>query len=314
MFNSVRKKQFLENYPENSQPIYQRVFGKSKAVEDILGIDLCQFNLVEIEMVLAVLEPKYISTARTNGRIISAYINWAIQNGLRKDMNPLVEVENVFLEKFVSETNLLPYLTHDQLISIEQFCENAQDAVIFRMLFEGIQGKENAEIRNLRNENGMIDWINNKLTLIDYDGSHRIIDASERCVYLIEEALAETTYNKRNGMMDDTPTNVRGFTDLVDSNYVVRSSITRTDSINKPVDKYVILRRIALIGELRSIPNLNAKNIVRSGMIYMGYKILQEHGKLDKEAYAEIAKRFKINTMPALREIVNEEIINELYV
>jgi hypothetical protein len=315
MFNSVLKKQFLDNYPDNSQPIYQRVFGRSEEVEIALLKDLYEFNLDEIEKVLEVLEPKYISTARTNGRIISAYINWATQQGLRDDgKNPLDEVQNPFFEQFVGESNLLPFITNEDLNHLESFCENAQDAVIFRLLFEGVQGKENAEIRNLRNENGMIDWDYNKLILIDMDGTQRTLQVSERCMHLIEEALSEMTYYKRNGNTEnEAPSNVRGYTDLVDSNFVIRSSVTKTDSINKPVDKYVIYRRIALIGELFTIPNLNAKNIVRSGMLYMGYKLLQERSKLDKEAYVEIAKRFKINTMPALREIVNEETISELY-
>jgi hypothetical protein len=132
-------------------------------------------------------------------------------------------------------------------------------------------------------------------------------------MHLIDEALSDSTYYKRNGMMDDAPSNVRTFTDLVDNDFVIRSSITKTDSINQPVDKFVIYRRVSLLGELLTIPNFNAKNIVRSGMIYMGYELLKESGKLGKEEYKEIAERFKINTMPALKEIVNEETIKELY-
>jgi integrase len=311
LYNVEVKKQFLDKYPEDSQPIYQRVFGKSKDIETADQKDLYEFNLIEIEKVLEVLEPKYISTSRTNGRIISAYIKWAIEQGLRADpKNPLEEVENSFFERFVDKSNKV-YFSFDEIDMAENFCENAQDAVVILLLFEGVQGRENAELRNLKAED--VDFEQNTLTLTDEKEQKRTINVSARCMHLIEEALSESTYYKRNGMMDDAPSTVRTFTDLVDNDFVIRSSITKTDSINQPVDKFVIYRRVSLLGELLTIPNFNAKNISRSGMIYMGCRLLQERGKLDKVAYDKIAERFKINTMPALREIVNEETISKLY-
>lgn len=311
MYNKEIKQRFLDNYPTNSQLIYERVLSKSEEVEIKYQKDLSGFDIAEIKEVLALLNPQYISTARSNGRILSAYIGWAINQSLRQDdKNPLEEVNNSFFDNFVDKENLQHYFSYNDISNITSFCENAQDAVILQLLFEGVQGKENIEIRNLQYEN--VDFDAQTLTLTDENETKRTLEVSKDCIKLVDDAWTETTYWKRNGLMEDTP-NVRPYTDLVNNNYVVRSSVTKTDSINKPVDKHVIYRRIALISELLSIPNLNAKNIVRSGMIYDGYKYLKEIGSLDKEMYSKIAKKFRINTLPALKEIVSEDNIRKLY-
>lgn len=128
----------------------------------------------------------------------------------------------------------------------------------------------------------------------------------------IEDALSETTYLKKNGRMEGE-SNVRYFTDLVDSNFVVRSSNTTRDKTNGAVDKHVIFRRLTTISKLYAIANLNVKNISRSGMIKMGYDLLNIYGKLERDQYLEIAERYKINSLPSLKEIVSVQNINRLY-
>jgi integrase len=315
MYNVDIKRQFLNGYPASTQHVYGFAFRKSEPLETELGKDIYDLKIGELRTLFEAMKPQSISTARTFGRIVSAYIAWTIHEGLRMDgKNPLEEVDNSFFDQFVDESNVLPYFTYDELRKVELFCENAQDAVILRLLFESVQGKEYAELRNLTEDD--IDWDNKKVTLynsVDGDKEYsRTIEVSDIALKLMDDALSEATYYKRNGQID-APSNVRPFTDLVNNNFVIRSSVTRTDSFNKPVDKYVILRRIAMIAETYGIPNLNAKNIVRTGMIYMGYNLLQQHGKLDKDAYKKIAERFKVNTMAALKEIVNENTIRKLY-
>jgi integrase len=311
-FNENLKNEFLSMYPETTQHVYKRIFVKSASNEVRFGKDLFDFDLELIEDVLTDLDPLTPTVSQTNGRIVSAYITWAIDKGYKKNkINLLKSVEAEYFSKFVDKSKKI-YFSYDEIMDAEKFCENAQDSVVIRLLFENVQGKEASEIRNLRNEDGMIDWDNNTLTLVDKDGSKRTVEVSDRAMYLIEEALAETTYYKRNGMMEERD-NVREFTDLMDNNYVIRNSITKSKNVNGAVNEWVIYRRVTLIGELLSIPYFTTKNIVRSGMIYMAYQLLKKDGKLEKEQYVQIAERFRIKNWYTLKEYCNLEIIEGLY-
>jgi hypothetical protein len=313
-FNDNRKQEFLNMYPGSTQHVYKRIFAKSAETESKFNKDLFDFELELIDDILYDLNPLTPTISQTNGRIISAYINWAIDKGYKKgSINILASVTPEYFTKFVDKTKKI-YFSYDEIMDAERFCENAQDAVVIRLLFESVNGKESWEIRNLRNEDGMIDWDNNRLTLEDKDGSTRTIEVSERCMYLIEEALGESTYLKRNGMMEERE-NVREFNDLMDNNYVVRNSITKSTNTNGAVNEWVVYRRVTLIGELYGIPYFTTKNIVRSGMIYMAYKILLDNNKRDmsKEDYVEIAQRYKVKNWYTLKEYVNLDIIESLY-
>lgn len=314
MFNEKIKQEFLNTYPSESQPVYKRIFVKSAVNESRFGKDLYDFDLELIEDLLTDLDPLTSSISQSNGRIISAYINWSIDKGYKKNkINLLKSVEADWFERFVDKTKKI-YFSAEEIFMVEKFCENAQDRVVIRALFESISGKQGLEIRNLTDED--IDWDNKRVTLYDSPDRNplysRTIEVSDICLEAFEDALKESTYYKRNGMMEEHD-NVRGFTDLMDNNYVVRNSITRTDNYNGAVNEYVVYRRVSMIGELLAIPYFTSKNIFRSGMIYMGYQLLKKHGKLGKEQYLEIAERFRIKNWYSIKEYCNLETIESLY-
>jgi integrase len=313
LYNENIKLEFLQMYPKESRPVYSRIFAKCAINEFKFKKDLYDFDMELIEDVLTDLDPLTAPISRTNGRIISSYLNWAIHKGYKKNpINILKAVDPNYFDKFVSKKKI--YFSYDEIRQIERFCENAQDAVLIRLLFESVNGKESSEIRNLKDDDGMIDRENRTLHLVDDDGSKRSIQVSEVCMVLIERALNETTYLKSNGMMEERE-NVRPYTDLMKNNYVVRNSITRSDNYNGPVNQYVVYRRISAIGELFTIPYFTSKNILRSGIIYMGYQILKnkKEKELTKEDYMKIAERYKIGSWYSIREYCNVEMIESLY-
>src|SRR5690606_12854568 len=122
-----------------------------------------------------------------------------------------------------------------------------------------------------------IDSKNNRLILNnEANNSGRFLYVSDRTIHLLEKAMDEKTYRKRNGLMKSTPfNNVRDYTDLVDNDYVLRASITKTEGYNKPVDKFVIYRRIEAISKNLGIEDLTAKFIQRSGMIHFAHQYMK---------------------------------------
>jgi integrase len=309
-YNNRIKNRFLNEYMESTQSTYKRIFVSSLPMEGMLKKDLYDFSKEEISLVLADMNPSTASSSESNGRMITAYINWCINQGYRKSINPLSAVSPEWFGQFVDK-NIQLYFSEDTLNTYESYCQNAQDALCMRLLFEGVNGKQVSEIRNLKKDD--VDFKNKILKLTDFDGSIRKIEVfSDKTLELIEEALEVKTYIKRNGLMIEHE-NVREFTDLTENDYVLRSSITATKTLEKPVDKAVVYRRINMIEDTLGIPYLNGKNIQRSGMIYMGKIIYEREGKLEKEQYLQIAERFQISKWFVIKNFCNLESIRELY-
>lgn len=312
-FNSDSKLKFLELYPSNTQLSYSRIFEKSKPYEDRYNKDLSLFTIEQIEDVLHELKPLTHSASHVNGRIVTAYIDWCIENP-SKNANPrtnqIKDKPMNWFERFVDEEIQL-YFSESTIRKIEEDCVNYQDMVLIRLLFEGVQGKKLAEIRNLRKDD--INYQTGEVTLMDDDGNTRPFVLSERALFLIKRSNNVNEYFKRNGQIEDEA--YGAITNLVDNNYVIRTSITRTDMKDRPVDKMVIYRRIQIISETLGFPALNPKNIVRSGIIFEGKKLLDKHRKLEKEEYIQISKVYNMNSdnWYPIKRYCNPQTINKLY-
>jgi integrase len=311
-YNNKMKLLFLQKYPNNTQNTYSRIFEKSKEYEEKYKKDLCEFSISQIEDVLFDLEPLTQSASHVNGRIITAYIDWCILNKNIAIENELKNQPMAWFNQFVDKDIQL-YYTEASIRKIEEDCANYQDMVIVRLLFEGVSGKSLSEIRNLRKND--INYETGEVTLVDEDGTTRPFVLSDRAIYLIEEANKLDIYFKKNGFFEDESVGLE--TNLVDNSYVIRTSITRTNIKDQPVDKMVIYRRIQTISETLGYPALNPKNIIRSGVINKGKEIMEDKNKdtLDKEEYIEICKLYKMNEKNwyPIKKYCNPDIIKKLY-
>lgn len=309
-FNNEIKQKFLSQFPETTQVTYGRIFTKSSVMEKNLNKDIYDFNYKELFNFLNTLNPLTNASSRSNGRIVSSYIYWAVSQGLKKNgINPFATTKQEWFDQFVDKTVRI-MISESEMMQVEDFCYNAQDAVIFRLIFEGVQGKECRELSNLKWSD--VDRDTNILTLFDGDNK-RELHVSNRCIRMIEEAFKQTQYLKRNGDMDDPNGNLRDYTDLVQNNYILRSSVTRTHAFAEGVNKHTIYRRISGIKEAFGFPHLTVKNIARSGMLKMGKDLLEEYGELNKDLYERIAKKFGVNNYWYVSEFVNEDTIKEVY-
>lgn len=309
-YNQHTKERFLNKFPENTQTTYSRVFKFSKDTEAVLGKDLYDFNLDEIESVLYDLMPRTKVSSHSNGRVVTSYITWAIEQGLRKNnINPLKVVGADYFHKFVDE-NVNLFFTDKEIAQVEDGCTNAQDAVIFRLAFEGVGGKKHSEMRNLKRQD--VDYENNVLLLKDEDESERSHKVSDRCIHLIEQANRQRIYYKRNGEMMETANNIRNYADLVENDYVLRTALTRSSNYDK-VDISLIFRRVSAIAEIFDIPYLNVTNITKSGMLFMAKQLVERDGELTMKQYREIAARYKINNPYSIKNYITMDAIRRVY-
>lgn len=334
LFNPEVKERFLDMFPPVSRPTYRRVFVVSSTYEKEYNKDLFDFSEDDVEQILHDLDPLTEHASEHNGRIISRYISWAIDDEkiTNHNHNPLESYKSHDFNKFVIKRDI--YFSRDAIIKILGGCLNPQDSLCIAASFEGIGGLSGSELRYMKIDD--VDFKNRKITVrnakeksgangkqvekfVKYENGQeeRTIEApfflEDRLFDLIERAYVQELYVRRNGFIKDD--SYGSVTKLVKNRYVLRSGATNTDNENSATDKTLFFRRIALISETLEEPFLTAKNIWRSGMIYMGKLLRDQFGKLEKEQYEMICEKFAHNKSRwyALKEYVNDENIDQLY-
>ncbi|MEC1726948.1 site-specific integrase [Schinkia azotoformans] len=311
------KSRFLNEYEnENTQQTYKYLFEKSYQYEKtFFEKDLSMFTLEQIEKFLTDIKPLTINVARSHGRIISAYTNWAItQDDIDVSVNPLKDIPTSFYNQFVDKSAKL-FFTKDEIDDIEKDLVNAQDASILYMIFEtGVLGNDFSEMLNLKKQD--VDFENNILHLEDDELGKRDVEVSTQCIKLIKDAINETEYHGRNGEGRRSK--------LVSNNYVIRAPFSKKTNLDR-ADKHLIYRRISTISDIFGYIYMSAKNIERSGMIYMAYNLLKEgkYTEITNEMLTEIGDKFRMKksivngeknyNFYLMRDYINLEIINDLY-
>lgn len=324
-FNEEYKKAFLDKYSDNikTYELYAGILKASKDVEEEKGKELGNFNTSDLDDLFTHFNPVSIIASNVNISIVKTYINWFIENGYRENnINPVVMLKHVegYARQFIDES-VQQYYSKKTIEEIVDYAANKQDAVIPLALFEGMAGKENCEIRNLKYYE--VDFERNITLLTDLDGSKRELIVSDKLIELIKAAYLETEYLKNNGQgVPETSRNQKESIELLETGYILKPANTRVVHVDA-VKKHVISRRLNVIGQHFGIHNFTALKITRSGMIYMGYQLYKRDGKLEEEQLNEICERFNIQKTPSannyaqihhrIREYVNLDVIKKLY-
>lgn len=329
LFNEDRKELFLDeitNSPD-SRRVYRRIFVKSHDDEMKYEKDLCEFTEEQLISFLTSLQPTTDAAADHNGRVVSSYLGWCIKNGhIPWNGNPLESFTPEMFAQLVDH-KIKIYISEEELNYVLGGCQNAQDQLMLVLPFYGVCGEAGSEIRYLKNTD--VDFINKKLHVknvkeettpvgrkvksftertVTIDGPN-----SERVFDIIDRAIKQTHYIRRNGMVEDDTYGVR--TVLVENNFVARSGKTNTEHFNDAIDKTTFFRRINIVSKTLEYPYLNAKNLQRSGMIYMAKNLYEAEGKLEKEQYLKICEQFDVkpNMWFSLKKFCNLEAIYALY-
>lgn len=317
LFKEERKEKFLEGIKEGTRVSYERIFKVTEPFEKALDKDLAEFTLEEMETVLHSFKANNRNTIESYGRIISSYLNWCVENNLIKE-NILKAFRPDDFERYLKDEEA--YIPYNKLARHEDRCQNPQDAVIIRLLFEGVGGKQLSEIRNLKEKD--VDEKTNMLHLVNTlkakkDGTpeeftERWIHVEDRTIKVIKEAIDQKTYVKRNGFMVERD-NVRKHTDLIDNEYVVRPSLTKTGTNwNTPVDKFVIYRRMQVLTETLGV-DMTAKFIQRSGMVYQAHTMIEDEEELSLNKLKMIADKFNMTSYHNLKGFLTVENVRKTY-
>jgi hypothetical protein len=277
-YNEDVKLRFIENYSKGTKKILARLFKISQVLESEYEKDLCSFNREELRRLGYEFRSKSTFASRANMSWIQKYIDWAIEEGYHRGLNPLEMVSTEWKEQFCIK--IKKYWTKSELESIFTKLENYQDIVIASLLFNGVKGKGNSEILNLRRQDVFED--KNQLHVVDHDGSERLVIVDDSCIQYCLKAYNETEYEKKNG--DPSP-EIRSRTgQLIDNEYIVRSVKTRTIHF-EAAEKNIVHRRLSNIAKIIDEPNFTPINLYYSGMLHLASELYRTTGKLANEEY-----------------------------
>jgi integrase len=321
LFRPELKSAFLEegDFSQGTIKNYIRIFSKVSEYEKELDKDISQFSFEELEKILYGFEANNRHTVETYGRVISSYLHWCVQKGIAQE-NQLEKIKSNDFDRYIKAKET--YITEKQLRRYEDLCANYQDAVILRLLYIGVGGKQHSEISNLKVTD--VDWDRKQLRLVNSlqvddrgrpkKSTERFIPVDNRTLNLIKGAIEQKSYIKRNGFMTiPEKDNVREYTDLIQNDYVVRASATKNSDPLAPVDKFVIHRRLTVLAETLDIDYLKPKYLQRSGMIYLAHSLIGRDEEVTLDDLKIIADRFNIKSYHNLKAIITTKTVRETY-
>lgn len=270
IYNEELKNRFMEQYPDSTKMAYEIIFRKTAKTEEQLGKDLCNFNFSEIDGLLYSMGAKTVESLVSAVSVLSGYTDFCILEGyVPTKMNYYRQfTDKELLKKYLNRFAVKNmYLKNKQELQlIKNICDNAQDEVVFALLWEGVMGEGLEELVNLKIED--VDFENNRIHI---EGKHeRIITVEQDTIDSIQDAIEERFYIRKNETNGDS--NML----LNITPYVIRPVVRKIT--DKKVKPGVIRNRIMRIAELYDNPYITPTNIQRSGMIYYIKKMMQEKG------------------------------------
>ncbi|TXK85996.1 hypothetical protein [Paenibacillus sp. N3.4] len=143
--------------------------------------------------------------------------------------------------------------TLEKIQKIESQCVNPQDAVIIRLLLEGIEANE---LVNIKSE--ALDIKNQLLTVLDSSGMKRQVPVTKRCAEIFQSAVLQTNYVIHNGSSTNKPISVH----LRNSDHLIKVSLedfVANQSMIRELESVVlrtIYMRLRRLSELFRTPEL----------------------------------------------------------
>ncbi|MFS0560484.1 site-specific integrase [Terribacillus sp. 179-K 1B1 HS] len=316
LYNYEMKKAFFEHlkqtYNEETVKVYMHSLKRAEEMESFLDKDLSTFTEQQILEVIMAGDHASETAARSALTHLRSYINWAIQNGLTSsNINMADRITTNHLQTAISHNKKF-HITEKDLNELENNLINAQDRVVVRLIFEGVFGRQFAELRNLKK--GDINEIDNSILLTDLKKEQRKITVSSKCMQTIREALEEDMYAYNNGK---STTSVKE-APLLDNGYIIRHKLAgrNREGSHEPIPSFHIYRIFDVLKIVSKNPYLDPNKVKQSGQLYYGYKHLKNGRELDNDFYDKLSDQFHISKRQnyhKLKKEVNEESINSLY-
>lgn len=317
LYNEEIKERFLTEQYENeaTRITIRNVFYKTELIESVLDKDLFECTLEELGKCIENTNPHTNNVARSNGRFISQYISWAIEQRLRKNtINPLKGVLPEFYDKFVDHSRKIHYSIGELIDLLEnEVIYNQQDKSLLFLMFEGVIGEQFSQLRELKYSD--IDFENKTVFVKERD---YYVPVHEKCIEYLERTRDEKTYYQYNN-------NTKEFAEklLLESDYVFRNIQSPRGVPSESVKQNVIYKRIHTIKELLGLHIMTPNSLKQSGMIFYSVQEYLKAGELGYDQLAVVCQKYDYSTITSgdytyfnthlLREFVSESNIKDLY-
>ena len=197
-YNREDKIRFLLDLDDTEFTIDKKAYSlqKVRLIEEELKKELIYFNCDEIEYTMENLEYRHIMNLNLALETFMEYTSFktGIENNLYRGYKRAHGKE---LSKYIVDLKLEKYFSRARLECLLDEIETNREKGLILCLYEGIRGKHLYEIRTLKMEN--IDEINNRVRVMDYDGSYRYVEISEQ----LKNILFEISNEKSIVLNDD---------------------------------------------------------------------------------------------------------------
>lgn len=323
-FDYEVKEKYLNSVSESQKTYVMFLLKKMSAHEKSVGEPLYNQTTVNIESFLYSLQPLTRQTSYKGLGYVVRYMRFAIEQGVKNTNMILIESSFEYADKFVPQ-NARTYITNDQLEAIIDNCQNYQDKVIFKLIFEGLKGAQLSELRFLKpNEvyKKQLDGIEQYfLDINSSEKNNRTVRITENLFYLCHYAAQQEQYllNNGNEVEEKIFEKRGGEQDLVDSGYILkRSKIGKNandlDSTISYHGLYSRMKRIMDYEEFAGIdPDyMKSGTLYQSGALYEAYRVIDKEyadGLLDAYTKEEKDELFKKVDYLSLRRKVLEKFI-----
>ncbi|MDM5298122.1 hypothetical protein QUF51_08115 [Bacillus pumilus] len=315
-YNEKFKKTYTDTLSDIQQKQISLIFNNSSKEEELRNKDLFDFTTEEILNVLRVMYSTSLGSLETFLYTIISYIDWSIANGVTKGSNNLARLINTNDLLSCIDSSLKLYITKNEL---EKMCAeliNAQDRALFRLLFEGVLGFEASEITSLtRSDIEKALTNNNMLTLRDTKFGERTIRVDKETLQDCLEANSQLEFRPLNGK----PGLRKPYISLADNEYVIKTKQTNASGHGQ-TSRSVVSFSVRNLKEIFGFPFLRPIGIVKSGLLYEGYKLMIKGEELDRKALNKIYEDRKVwandlnqKIISDRREFLNEETIQKYY-
>jgi integrase len=315
LYNEEFKDEYISKFDnESTQKAIRNIFKNSFSTELILEKDLYDFSNDEIGNLIRGFAPFDKYMAYDLGKQIARYIDYAIICGRTIAENPISALTPDWYETLVDKKHKL--FSKDEIYSLVERLINSQDKAMIALIFEGVTGKLLSELRNIK-----LSDVNEFLNLVTLRNDDReiirIIKVTDWCMEQIKSAFSDVYYQT---IKDNSEKQLVEFNDYLFRNFQNRST-SKTGSILSQT----LYGRIQNISGVYDIPFLRPKAILKSGMIAMAVRLLEDNGHLGKKQLEEISDQFdygkfyqdaykeKVINVSYMKRTINEKEIKKLY-
>lgn len=297
LYNGQLKREYIDakystKATKSKETIYSQLNKMSKC-EFELGKNIFDMDEEELNSTLKLLRCSTITSAINHINTFKNYIQFAKNSGVNNSKSMFLEkvVVAELADEIIDPTKCKRYKRADILQAIKAF-DNYTDAALLLCLFEGIKGDEFSEIFTLNVNNLMEEVVNGqekyKVTLYNSKSKSkekiRTIEISQELYYLLQRAHNQTEYISTTGTGRRTP--------YQESDYVFKKARKGKQDNSKQLSRSFITRKFIFFKDYFGNHDLDADDIVRSGMMHLAYTLLLTCEEFTKEEWQIIHKQY----------------------